>query len=225
MKSLVFADVETTGLKSYADQIIEIYLFKVDSEGDISDYHTMINPKRPLPAIITNITGITDYDLKDAPEESQVAETIRQFIGDGVLVAHNLKFDQRFLDAMFTRQKLPPMLTGGIDTLEISRALFPKLCIYPKGEGSHKLKNLMYHFGLDKKFANSHRAQDDVLLLVQVYRELELYANGVNSKRYPQAVTHGCPRCGQAMSLYLRNQQSELVCEKAKNSCGHRLTL
>ena len=61
---------------------------------------------------------------------------------------------------MFERQNLRQLSKAqGVDTLAISRKLFPKLCIYPGGEGSHKLKNLMYHFGLDRriKFASSPR--------------------------------------------------------------------
>lgn len=224
MKSLVFVDVETTGLQSYTDRIIEIYLFKVDSEGEVSDHYTMIDPERSIPKRITNITGISQQDLIGAPKESQIAGSIRQFIGDGVLVAHNLKFDHGFLKAMFERQKLQPLLTGGLDTLAISRALFPKLCIYPKGEGSHKLKNLMYHFNLDKEFANSHRAQDDVLLLVQIYRRLEQYANGQPSLTYPKPMTHGCPTCGKAMSLIEMNGVRELICIKEKN-CQQRVVV
>ena len=159
-------DVETTGLNSAAERIIEIFMLKLWSSGQVEEYGTLINPGRPLPAVITEITGLTDADLADSPRENEVAEAIRDFIGDGTLVAHNLSFDQRFLAAMFRRTNQRPLSTNGIDTLKLSRTLFPKLCIYPGGGGSHKLSNLMYHFGLDGLYSNSHRARDDVMLLV-----------------------------------------------------------
>lgn len=224
MKSLVFLDVETTGLQSKYHRIIEIFMFKVNYEGEIAEYHTLINPECTIPAKITEITGIVQDDVENAPIEKQVAEAIRQFIDDGVLVAHNLAFDRRFLVELFKRNNCKPLLSGGIDTLVISRKLFPKLCIYPKGEGSHKLKNLMYHFGLDKAFANSHRAKDDVLLLIQVYRHLEKYANGYTNLSYPRAMTHGCPKCQAAMHLVEYGNKRELICTKGSN-CAVRLVV
>lgn len=223
MKSLVFLDVETTGLKAAIDRIIEIYMLKVDANGDVEDYHTLINPQRSLPAIITEITGLTDIDLVDAPIEADVAVPLREFIGNGELVAHNLSFDKRFIVELFTRNKCQPILSGGIDTLAISRRLFPKLCIYPQGEGSHKLKNLMYHFQLEKDFANSHRAEDDVMLLVQVYRNLQRYALG-QGLTYPEAMVNGCPTCGQAMRLVIQGSRRKLVCFKG-DKCSQQIVI
>lgn len=224
MKSLVFLDLETTGFQSYYHRIIEIFMFKVDHKGDIAEYHTLINPACTIPVKITKITGIAQADVENAPIEAYVAAEIRQFINDGVIIAHNLPFDQRFLAELFKRNNCRPLLSGGIDTLAVSRRLFPKLCIYPKGEGSHKLKNLMYHFGLDKAFANSHRAKDDVLLLIQVYRHLEQYAKGVSNLSYPRAMTHGCPNCQAAMHLVEYRNKRELVCTAGGN-CAVRLVV
>ncbi len=224
MKSLVFLDVESTGLNGVWDRVIEIYMLSVDHQGDVEEYHSLINPERPIPNRITEITGITDNDLIDAPTEVEVATGIRSFIGDGLLVAHNLSFDRRFLESMFQRNACPPLTAGGIDTLAISRQLFPKLCIYPQGGGSHKLKNLMYHFMLDKQFANSHRAKDDVMLLVQVYRKLQDYAHGTLPTTYPRALTHGCPSCGTTMHLVDTRDKRELVCG-SRSQCQYRLVV
>jgi DNA polymerase-3 subunit alpha (Gram-positive type) len=224
MKSLIFLDVETTGLSAKRDRIIEIYMLKVAHNGDVSEYHSFINPERPIPEFITKLTGITEEDVANAPVEGEAAKSIRDFISDGVLVAHNLAFDRRFLTAMFERNQCEPLPPGGIDTLAISMRLFPKLCIYPNGEGSHKLKNLMYHFRLDRDFANSHRAKDDVLLLVQVYRHLESYAAGRSPYKYPRAMTHGCPQCGSAMRLFINQGKRELVCTKG-SGCSERLVV
>lgn len=224
MDSLVFLDVETTGLDGYKDRVVEIYMLKLERSGEVQEYHTMINPERPIPEYITSLTGITDEDVCHAPTEKDVACQIREFIGDGAIVAHNLDFDRRFLESMFKRNQCAPLSAKGIDTLAISRRLFPRLCIYPDGEGSHKLKNLMYHFHLDREFANSHRAKDDVLLLVQVYRHLEAYARGQSPYQYPRAMTHGCPKCRSAMRLVINQEKKELVCVNA-TSCSERLVV
>lgn len=190
----------------------------------MAEYQTLINPKRPLPSVITEITGLTDADLASAPTESEVAAKIREFIGLGTPVAHNLPFDRRFLNAMFRRNNLLELSDSGIDTLTISRSLFPKLCIYPKGGGSHRLSNLMYHFGLEDAYANSHRAKDDVMLLIEVFRHLQAHAAGKGAKSYATAITHGCPSCGSAMYLNQDEGQSVLVC-KNQPSCSVKLVV
>lgn len=221
---LVFFDVETTGLDGNRDRIIEIFLLSLSKCGEVAVYETLMNPERPIPANITEITGLTDSDLIGAPTESQVATAIREFMGFGTPVAHNLPFDLRFLNAMFRRNNLLEMGAGGIDTLAISRALFPKLCIYPEGGGSHRLSNLMYHFGLEDSYANAHRAKDDVMLLVEVFRHLQDYASGNTEMRFPEAVTHGCPTCGSAMYLTQSRDQRILTCKK-QPACTAKLVV
>lgn len=221
---LVFLDVETTGLDGNRDRIIEIFLLSLQKNGKVEQYETLINPERPLPEIITEITRLTDADLVAAPTEAQVAKDIREFIGLGTPVAHNLPFDRRFLNAMFQRNNLLGLSAAGIDTLVISRELFPRLCIYPEGGGSHRLSNLMYHFGLEHAYANAHRAKDDVMLLVEIYRHLRNYANGKGELHYPTALTHGCPTCGSAMYLELEGDQKILTCKKDP-SCTMKLVV
>jgi DNA polymerase-3 subunit alpha (Gram-positive type) len=216
--------VETTGLDGNRDRIIEIFLLSLSKCGEVAVYETLMNPERPIPANITEITGLTDSDLIGAPTESQVATAIREFMGFGTPVAHNLPFDLRFLNAMFRRNNLLEMGAGGIDTLAISRALFPKLCIYPEGGGSHRLSNLMYHFGLEDSYANAHRAKDDVMLLVEVFRHLQDYASGNTEMRFPEAVTHGCPTCGSAMYLTQSGDQRILTCKK-QPACTAKLVV
>ncbi len=221
---LVFVDVETTGLNPFTDRIIEIFMLKLLESGEVKEYGTLINPGRPLPPEITEITGLTDADLADSPREEEVAPKVREFIGGGTLVAHNLSFDQRFLNAMFRRTKQPPLTGKGIDTLALSRTLFPKLCIYPGGGGSHKLSNLMYHFGLDGLYSNSHRARDDVMLLVEVYRHLQDHALGRSGVMYPEAVTHGCPVCGAVMRMDVVAGEHILTCTN-EPACREKLVV
>ncbi|HHY14935.1 MAG TPA: 3'-5' exonuclease [Firmicutes bacterium] len=211
---LIFLDVETTGLSPRWDRIIEIFLVSLQKDGEVRELGTLINPERPIPARITELTGLTDRDVAQAPLESEIAAEIRDFIGFGLPVAHNLPFDRGFLNAMFRRNNLLEIGDAGLDTLAISRELFPKLCIYPGGGGSHRLSNLMYHFGLEGRYANSHRAKDDVLLLVEVFRNLQSYAAGTSPGVFPAAVTHGCPECGSAMYLCLEKGKRILRCQQ-----------
>lgn len=223
-QQLVFLDVETTGLDSRQDRIIEVYLLALSKSGEVDQYETLINPERPLPEKIIELTGLTDADLANAPTEKEVAAQIREFIGMGTPVGHNLPFDLRFLNAMFRRNMLLELPGGGIDTLVISRELFPKLAIYPEGGGSHRLSNLMYHFGLQDAYANAHRAKDDVMLLVEVFRHLQEYASGRRALDYPDALIHGCPNCGSAMHLVRENGESMLICKK-EPACGVKLVV
>ncbi|NMB01653.1 MAG: 3'-5' exonuclease [Firmicutes bacterium] len=215
--------METTGLDGERDRIIEIFLLALKKTGEVRHFETLINPERPLPPKITEITGLTDSDLVGAPSEAMVAAEIREFIGVGTPVGHNLPFDLRFVNAMFRRNGLLELGGSGIDTLTISRELFPKLAVYPGGGGSHRLSNLMYHFGLENSYANSHRAKDDVMLLVEVFRNLQDYATG-KGKRYPDALIYGCPTCGSAMYLENENGQNILVCKK-KPACSVKLVV
>lgn len=220
---LVFLDVETTGLKPKDDRIIEIFMFSIDADGKVDEYETLINPERKLPSKIVELTGLTDDQLVNAPKESEIASDVREFIGLGTPVAHNLPFDRGFLNAMFLRNNLLDLGMVGIDTLSLSRQVFPKLCIYPHGGGSHRLGNLMYHFGLQDAYANSHRAKDDVMLLVEVFRHLQEASSADSKTKYPQAMTHGCPSCGTVMYLRCRNDEHFLVCRNIK--CKTRIDL
>jgi len=217
MDSLVFLDVETTGLRPKQDRIIEIYMLKVHQSGSTEEFSKLINPGRPLPEKITEITGLRDEDLRDAPTEADAAPAVREFLADGVPVGHNLSFDLQFLNSMFRRNNLEPLASKGIDTLALSREAFPKLCVYPGGGGSHRLANLMYHFGLDKSFSNSHRAKDDVLLLVQVYRCLQQVLSDSYAYDFPREVAEGCQECGRAMTVeHMRAGRLRVYCSK----CG-----
>ncbi len=210
----MFLDVETTGLSSRWNRIIEIYMVSLGEDGEVREYGTLINPGRPIPAEISELTGLTDADVALAPKEKEVAAEIRDFIGFGLTVAHNLSFDKGSLNAMFRRNKLLELGDIGIDTLAISRELFPKLCIYPGGGGSHRLSNLMYHFNLQDAYQNAHRAKDDVMLLIEVFRNLQLYAAGDWPGSFPEAVTHGCPNCGAAMYLVEEGDRRTLYCRQ-----------
>jgi len=175
----VVFDVETTGLSAENDTIIEIGAVKI-KEGKICDsFGTFVNPQRPIPEKITELTGIDDAMVKDAPDISVAVKDFYDFIGDADLVAHNAKFDTAFLKNAAKRSDMEYNFAC-IDTLELARALVSNVKNY-------KLDTLTKHFNI--KLENHHRATDDaaatgevLLRLFDLLKEKEIESvNSINS--------------------------------------------
>jgi len=155
----VVFDLETTGLISVKDQIIEIGAVKV-AGGEITDrFSTFVNPGRPLPEKIVKLTGITDNMVKDAPEISGVLKDFLDFISDAVLVAHNAGFDMGFLEQSMRYQDLESDFTY-VDTVALSRVLLPNLSKYKLDTVAAALKISL---------ENHHRAVDDALATAEIF--------------------------------------------------------
>ncbi|RDV14037.1 DNA polymerase III subunit epsilon [Pontibacter diazotrophicus] len=126
-------DIETTGGQPAQDKITEIAIFIHDGEKIVDKYNTLINPQRPIPYFISNLTGITDEMVKDAPKFYEVAKEIVEFTEGKVFVAHNVRFDYSFIkkefaDLGFTFQRKT------LCTVRLSRALIPGLPSYSLGK-------------------------------------------------------------------------------------------
>jgi len=145
----VVFDVETTGLSSVYDTIIEIAGVKMKKGEIIDRYESFANPHRPLPEKIIEITQITDDMLVNAPEVEEVLQEFYEWVGDSVLVAHNAMFDIGFLNVGYEKINLPKVQNAVIDTLELARYLFPQL-------GNHRLNTLCNH--LNVELVQHHRA-------------------------------------------------------------------
>ena len=92
-------DVETTGLSARTNNIIEIGIVKVNKLKIVDKYSTLINPGYNIPSFITQLTGITNSDVRNAPTFDSVAEKVKAFVGDSVISGHNFSFDESFLNA------------------------------------------------------------------------------------------------------------------------------
>lgn len=155
-------DLETTGLKPTTEEITEIAAVLV-RDGEIRDsFQTYVNPHKPIPPEITELTGISDDTVRDAPELSDAVARFLEFAGDRVLVAHNAGFDMSFLKAACSRLSIEREFTY-IDTLELSRILLSHL-------NRFKLNILAKELQVGP-FAH-HRASEDAAVLARIWIKL-----------------------------------------------------
>lgn len=146
-----FVDIETTGGSSEAHRITEIAIITVDNGVVTEEWSSLINPERSIPWNITQLTGITNEMVEDAPRFFQVAKKIVELTQDRIFVAHNVFFDYRFLQREF--QDLGFSFRRDLlCTVRLSRKAFP-------GLPSYSLSNLSRHFKLER--LAEHRALDD----------------------------------------------------------------
>lgn len=126
-------DIETTGGQPAQDKITEIAVFIHDGNQIVDQYHSLINPQRPIPYFITQLTGISDEMVRDAPKFYEVAKDIVKITEGKIFVAHNVRFDYSFLkkefsDLGYTFQRKT------LCTVRLSRSLIPGLPSYSLGK-------------------------------------------------------------------------------------------
>ncbi len=151
-------DIETTGLNARDDRMTEIGAV-IFSGGEIREsFNTFVNPGIPIPANITELTGIRDSDVAEAPGEKEAMEAFLRFAGDRPLIAHNAHFDVGFMTAACLRQgiRFSPVF---LDTLALSQALLPELKRF-------KLDIVSNHLNLPQ--FNHHRASDDAMVVARI---------------------------------------------------------
>lgn len=172
--SYVCIDLETTGLNPKQDKIIEIGAVKVENGIEKERFAVFVDPGRRLTEKITELTGIRDEDLAEAPDIREVIPRIIEFTEGFVLLGHSVLFDYSFLKKAAVNERLE-FERNGIDTLKIARK-------YLSGLESRSLDNLCLHYRIPHK---AHRALEDAVATCALYERLaEEFGRGENEKDF-----------------------------------------
>ncbi|QNQ83838.1 PolC-type DNA polymerase III [Lactobacillus sp. PV037] len=151
-REYVIFDVETTGLSSVYDTIIEIGAVKMKNGEVIEKFDEFINPHHPLSDTTINLTSITDEMVSKADDEEDVIKRFKDFYGDRPLCGHNVQFDVGFINAALRRAGMEEITQPVVDTLEVSRLLHPE-------QTRHTLDSLAKKY--DVVLEHHHRANQD----------------------------------------------------------------
>ena len=166
-------DTETTGLSALSNRLIEIGAVLVKSGEVVDRFETFVNPEENIPTEITNLTGISDDMVADAPDEKEAVKAFLEFAGHRTLVAHNAPFDINFISVAAKRHSIP-FDPKYIDTVPLSRFLNPEL-------KRHKLDIVANHYGLGD--FEHHRASADAEMLAMIFFKMcdKLRDDGIDS--------------------------------------------
>ena len=161
--TFVVFDLETTGLSTRYDKITEFGGIRFENGQIVKTLQMFINPERKIPAAIVKKTKITDEMVKDQPTIEQAIDKILEFMDGAILVSHNITFDYGFLAETLRKMGRPAFKMPAIDTLSLSRYLFPDA-------SAHKLGNLSRNLGMDiYDDDDAHRADYDAKVLNEVW--------------------------------------------------------
>ena len=155
-------DIETTGLSPKTEKITEIGAVKIKNGEVVDTFSTFVNPEKPIPAKIVELTGINDSMVKDAPSQSDAVRAFLDFCGNNILVAHNAPFDVSFIRAACNNMGVEFNHTS-IDTVAIARAILPDI-------KNCKLDTVASYLRLGS--FNHHRALDDAQILSKIFISL-----------------------------------------------------
>lgn len=178
----VVFDLETTGVSITGDAVIEISAVKVVNGQVADEFSSLVNPGMPIPPEASCVNGITDSMVKGCPTFDVVLRSFMDFIGDSVLVGHNIhRFDMKFI-CRDAENLLGTAITNDfVDTLTLARVYLPDL-------PSHALSELAFHYGISA--AGAHRALNDCRMNQQVFERLG------EEMQHPSVEVRTCSYCG-----------------------------
>ncbi len=158
----VVFDLETTGFSAASDKIIEIGAVKLKGGEIVDRFSTFVNPERPIPFRIEQLTGINDVMVKDAPKIEEILPKFMEFVKDSILVAHNADFDMSFIEFNARKMDIPCDFTV-VDTVGLARFVVT-------GLGRYKLDTVAKALGVP--LGNHHRAVDDAECTARIFQKL-----------------------------------------------------
>ncbi|MFA5035874.1 MAG: PolC-type DNA polymerase III [Candidatus Izemoplasmatales bacterium] len=169
----VVFDIETTGLSVVYDTLIEIAAIKIKSGTIIGEYSTFINPKRQISDFTTNLTGIANSDVINAPDIDSVLREFLKFSSESILVAHNADFDIGHINYHFQKLGIDATNQPSIDTLVLAKAIYPDRQRYSLDQLCKLLK---------VPLNGHHRAINDAKATAEIFLHMlkELKKQGIN---------------------------------------------
>lgn len=160
MKKFVVIDIETTGHSPQTnDKIIEVGIVIIENNKIVDHYSSLFNPESEIPPFISNLTGIKNEDVIDAPLFKDKAKEIIDLFQDSYLVAHNVPFDLGFLNGELSQHGFNPLQNKVLDTVELAQILFPQAASYKLGQLAEYL---------DLSHTDPHRALSDAYVTAEL---------------------------------------------------------
>ena len=163
----VAIDIETTGLDPEFDSIIELGAVRMVDGNETSRFSSLVNPECEIDSFITSLTGITNEMLSSAPVLPDILPAFLDFVGSSIVVGHNVHFDVNFIYDACEACELPRFANDSINTIRISRRLYPTL-------PNHKLSTVSNFLNIQNE--NEHRAASDALVTAMCLEEMRDYA-------------------------------------------------
>lgn len=171
--SFSVVDVETTGLSPNYNRIIEIGIVKIQGLKITEKYYSLVNPGTQIPPFITQLTGITNKEVYDAPFFEDIADDISSFISEDVLTGHNLSFDKGFLSREFQNAEREELRNVNLCTKRLAQRFYPLL-------RSKSLSSVSKHLRIINE--NSHRAMSDAETTAKVL--IKMIKNAKKEKNF-----------------------------------------
>ena len=219
-QTYVALDLETTGLDAERDAIIEIGAVRFRADQALQTFSTFVDPGRPIPAAVIELTGIRDQDVVGAPHLRDVLPRLARFVGQSTVVGHSVAFDLAFL-----RRHSDLFNSKYFDTFELAGVLVP-------GAERYSLVALSRAFGIE--MAQHHRALDDSMASFRLFHALLLQAAQFPSGLLQEIIRHA-DRAGWAAAGFFREalaqggqhasdrRAGDSTDAAPKNDCGTRL--
>lgn len=161
--NFVVVDIETTGFNPNIDSIIQLGAIKIYKNNIIDTFNSLVNPEKEVKEKVLKITGITQEQLNQSKKIDEILPDFLEFIGDNIIVGHNISFDINFLYDKCLEILNFPLKNNFIDTLRIARKLIKQL-------EHHKIDNLMEYYNLGER--KLHNANNDCLITFDIYKNM-----------------------------------------------------
>lgn len=186
----VLFDLETTGIRSSCDEVIEISAVKVRKGVIVEEFSELVNPRMPIPYEASMVNHISDEMVADAPSFEEVLPRFLTFIENDILVGHNIhSFDMKFIYRDCERYYGQTLTNDFVDTLRIAKMVFP--------DWKHRrLGDLADYYGISAEGA--HRALNDCRMNQKVFELLGKEMEGKGTLKQKMEIK-ACIQCGQPM--------------------------